>query len=237
MPKRAQYIIFWSVEKAAYLLDDSEYVTTSVLPEGERWQHWLQEHHSFAFQGRNGQMNMLKEKRRGEQDYWYAYQRHGERMVKQYAGRSTQLSMERLEDITATLTTKDETSSDSLVQPALSSTPALAPLQFEPLLMPKLQFPRMQKSLLLREHLLKRLDESLDYAVTVIAGPAGSGKTTTVAQWIAERATGLDRVDVAYITLVGGCLDPFTVACTPSRVRTAPQWHAVGPFHFSRDRE
>ena len=42
---------------------------------------------------------------------------------------------------------------------ALSGREAQA--QFGPLLMPKLQLPRMQKSLLGREHLLQELDRSL----------------------------------------------------------------------------
>ena len=83
------------------------------------------------------------------------------------------------------------------------------PIQFEPLLVSKLQFPRVQKSLLRREHLLSLLDEGLEYTATVIAGPAGSGKTTAVAQWIAEYTTRSDTTQIVYITLDQGDNDPI----------------------------
>ncbi|MEO6890335.1 MAG: LuxR C-terminal-related transcriptional regulator, partial [Ktedonobacteraceae bacterium] len=72
---------------------------------------------------------------------------------------------------------------------------------FEPLLLPKLQLPRLQKSLLLREHLLAILDTGLEHKVTLVAGPAGYGKTTLVSQWIAERGTHADFPRVASVTL------------------------------------
>ena len=84
-----------------------------------------------------------------------------------------------------------------------------ATTQFGPLLMPKVQLPRMQKSLLRREHLLQELDKSLDYRLTVISGPAGYGKTTAVAQWIVERSSRQDFPRVAYIALDEGDNDPI----------------------------
>jgi LuxR family transcriptional regulator, maltose regulon positive regulatory protein len=115
MPKSAQYVVNWSAEQGKYLLTELGNGASRLVPEEEGWQHWLQEYHSFAFHGRNGQVNLLKEKRsRGENDYWYAYQRHGRKMVKQYAGRSVQLSMERLEEIATLLAKKDEAMSSPL---------------------------------------------------------------------------------------------------------------------------
>lgn len=75
--------------------------------------------------------------------------------------------------------------------------------------MPKVQLPRIQKSLLKRERLLQKLDKSLDYRLTVISGPAGYGKTTAVTQWIAERSSGQDFRRVAYIALDEGDNDPL----------------------------
>ena len=86
---------------------------------------------------------------------------------------------------------------------------AEAQAQFEPLLMPKVQLPRMQKSLLRREHLLQELDKSLDYRLTIISGPAGYGKTTAVTQWIAERSARQDSPRVGYIALDEGDNDPI----------------------------
>ncbi len=207
MPKSAQHIISWSVEKANYLFIDAENETSQVLSEKDDLQQWLEAHRSFAFHGRNGRINLLKEKRRrGENDYWYAYQRHNDQMVKHYAGRSAQLEMERLEEIALLLTKKDEVTSN--FPPETPSSPS-GYLQFEPLLMPKLQLPRLQKSLLKREQLLNILDKSLECTFTLISGPAGYGKTTAITQWVAERATRSDSPHVAYITLDEGDNDPI----------------------------
>ncbi|HLJ33117.1 MAG TPA: AAA family ATPase, partial [Ktedonobacteraceae bacterium] len=77
-------------------------------------------------------------------------------------------------------------------------------MQFEPLLMPKLQLPRLQKSLLPREHLLNLLDETLEHRLTLISGPAGYGKTTLISQWIASRSTRTDFPHIASVTLDEG---------------------------------
>ncbi|MDQ2714432.1 MAG: LuxR C-terminal-related transcriptional regulator [Chloroflexota bacterium] len=198
MPKSAQYAIRWLPEQTNYFFSALENgVDQSLSWKAEDWLKWLEEHHAFTFHGRNGQINLLKERRRRRgEGYWYAYRRHKERMVKRYAGRSAQLSIERLEEITALLVPEDETQPPSTPIAHVSSAPT-----FEPLLLPKLQLPRLQKSLLLREHLLELLDTGLEHKVTLVAGPAGYGKTTLVSQWIAERSARTDFPRVASVTL------------------------------------
>src|SRR6266567_3531821 len=196
MPKSAQYTIRWSVEQASYLLTGLQNTIVYPLTEqGAQWRAWLEEHHAFAFHGCNGQLNLLKEKRkRGNEGYWYAYRRHEGRMIKRYIGRDEQLSIERLEEIALLLTNEDEDSG------TLSSNMP----SFEPLLMPKLQLPHMQKSLLPREHLLALLDKGLERKVMLIAGPAGYGKTTLMTQWIAARSERADFPHVASVVLDEG---------------------------------
>ncbi|HZS76457.1 MAG TPA: LuxR C-terminal-related transcriptional regulator [Ktedonobacteraceae bacterium] len=209
MPKSAQYVISWFPEQRAYLVNEQGNGAAIAVPEGESWRQWLGEHRSFAFHGRNGQINVLKEKRsRGGDDYWYAYQRHGKQMLKRYAGRSAQLSMERLEEIAALLAMGEDEATRENTQ-AERTASIINPAQFEPLLVTKLQLPRMQKSLLRREHLWQALDKGLDYRLTVISGPAGYGKTTAVAQWITERSSHPDFPRVAYIALDEGDNDPI----------------------------
>jgi LuxR family transcriptional regulator, maltose regulon positive regulatory protein len=207
MPKSAYYLVSWSLEQETYLFSERGNGVASSVLEGEGWQQWLGEHRSFSFHGRNGQINVLKEKRsRGGDGYWYAYQRQGKQMLKRYAGRGTQLSMERLEEIASLLAMEvGATKEESFTAPLAVE----APTQFEPLLMPKLQLPRIQKSLLKRERLLQELDKSLDYRLTVISGPAGYGKTTAVTQWIAERSSRRDFPRVAYVALDEGDNDPI----------------------------
>jgi hypothetical protein len=101
------------------------------VPEGEGWQQWLGEHRSFSFYGRNGQINVLKEKRsRGGDGYWYAYQRQGKQMLKRYTGRGVQLGVERLEEIASLLTAEAKKE-----EPLNTPLAVDAPTQFEPLLL------------------------------------------------------------------------------------------------------
>jgi LuxR family maltose regulon positive regulatory protein len=221
MPKSAQYTVSWRPEQAQYCLAGPEDTATRPFsPEGEDWQAWLGEHRTFAFHGRAGQINLLKEKRaRGSEGYWYAYRRRGERMVKRYAGRSAQLNLERLEEVAALLAHEEENraapqfaSEDQQArEPRERQEQTAAPPapQFEPLLMPKLQLPPLQRSLLPRQHLQDLLDKSLEYKVTLVTGPAGSGKTTLMNQWITARGARADFPPVACITLDEGDNDPI----------------------------
>ncbi|GHO57400.1 LuxR C-terminal-related transcriptional regulator [Ktedonobacter robiniae] len=192
MPRRAQYTIKWLAELNAYSFTGPAGETVPFL-QGEEWQQWLGEHTAFAFHGYNGQLNLLKERRRSGEGYWYAYQRQETGMVKRYIGRSEQLSLERLEEVAALL--GHERKGGPLLAYASTGNPVDAyassivpPPQFEPLLMPKLQLPRLQSSLLPREQLWSLLDKGLEYKLTIVAGPAGYGKTTAVSQWAADRS-------------------------------------------------
>ncbi|MDQ2886359.1 MAG: LuxR C-terminal-related transcriptional regulator [Chloroflexota bacterium] len=210
MPKSAQYKVRLPPEGSGYLLTGPENEASRSLSE-EDWLDWLEEHRAFAFHGRNGQINLLKEKReRGGEGYWYAYRRHAGRMVKRYVGRSAQVSMERLEEVSALLAYEDqaERASVPLAQTRQTSIAANS-VPFEPLLVPKLQLPRAQRSLLLREHLLEMLDKGLERKLTLIAGPAGYGKTTLVGQWLVERGAQADFPRVASFTLDEGDNDPI----------------------------
>jgi LuxR family transcriptional regulator, maltose regulon positive regulatory protein len=89
------------------------------------------------------------------------------------------------------------------------SGPAAAPrqgVQDDPLhhlLISKLQIPRLRTRLVTRSHLTQRLQQGMEQAVTLISAPAGFGKTTLLAQWIA--APGLP---VAYLSLEPEDNDP-----------------------------
>ncbi|MEO7910854.1 MAG: LuxR C-terminal-related transcriptional regulator, partial [Roseiflexaceae bacterium] len=62
--------------------------------------------------------------------------------------------------------------------PRMSSTP--------PLLTPKLQLPRLPAGLVARTRLFAQLDAGLARKLTLLAAPAGFGKTTLVASWLAK---------------------------------------------------
>lgn len=64
---------------------------------------------------------------------------------------------------------------------------AVDALQPVPLLRTKLFVPRSQQGLVARPRLLQRLDEGLSRTLTLVAAPAGFGKTTLLSAWIAAR--------------------------------------------------
>ncbi len=66
-------------------------------------------------------------------------------------------------------------------------------------LLPKLRPPRLGPEVLERPRLLARLDDGIAKPLTLVAAPAGYGKTTLLAQWIEHQ----DR-PVAWLTLDEG---------------------------------
>ena len=170
---------------------------------------------SFSFYGQQGHLTLLKETRvRGGDGYWYAYRRQGQRVVKKYAGRPADLTIARLEELARTLQAdpiQRELTQQPLPSPSLHPQPAPSSLfQQVPLLMPKLRPPRPTASLLSRERLLARLDESLSRKLTLVLAPAGFGKTTLVSVWIATRdPRDGSAPPVAWIALDEGENDPI----------------------------
>lgn len=220
MPKSTHYKVAWSAEQSQHLLVGPEGMSTLLLLEDTKdWLQWLEQHHAFAFFGQNGHLNLLKERRkRGGEGYWYAYQRDKRHIIKRYIGRNEQVTMQRLEEVAAILAADEaaRTESNATCTSSLPSSTQLQTVeafdtttQFAPLLLSKLQLPRLQKSLLPREHLLTLLDRGVERKLTLIAGPAGYGKTTLVGQWIAARSADTDAHYIGCVTLDEGDNDPL----------------------------
>src|SRR5256884_3275753 len=72
-----------------------------------------------------------------------------------------------------------------------------------PILATKLYLPRLRPNVVSRPRLLERLNEGLQRKLTLLAAPAGFGKTTLVSAWVA----GCDR-QVAWLSLDKGESDP-----------------------------
>src|SRR5581483_12472829 len=119
MPKSAAYTLIWDPEQDRYMLYEQQRRTGSLLQgEGDAWFAWLAEHVSFSFQGKAGQLNLLKEAReRGGEGYWYAYHRQGKRMHKKYVGRSADLTTDRLEAIAQALAIPIDAPSQASISP------------------------------------------------------------------------------------------------------------------------
>lgn len=252
MPKSAIHALIWSEEDNTYTVYEQGQQQFSFLSEDdETWLIWLANRSSFSFQGRHGHLNLLKETRaRGHDGYWYAYRRQGKRKIKQYAGRTPDLTITRLEDLVHTPNVRanetyaiaqlppeirpeplfDATSSDQawqeytrhevsqktqqtgasflripqqlsrerlfqqtsqlfqterVVDETLAAQRTIPSLGL--LLTSRLCPPPLRAALIFRERLLALLDAGLERKLTLLAAPAGFGKTTLVTQWLAAR--------------------------------------------------
>ncbi|HEX9133134.1 MAG TPA: hypothetical protein VF844_12645 [Ktedonobacteraceae bacterium] len=80
------------------------------------------------------------------------------------------------------------------------------------LLETKLHLPRLHASLISRERLLAQLDAALMHKLTLLAAPAGFGKTTLVRQWVADRVSSDTNCHylppLAWVSLDPGDNDP-----------------------------
>lgn len=235
MPKRAHYLLIWSVEDGRYELRERDRDTRDPLQEGDGWWFaWLAKQRSFAFQGKQGHVTLLKEARERGSDYWYAYRSQNRRTNKKYAGRTADLTVAHLEELAGAFTNEAtpqargvpvQTRASVLPQhpdrpfivaepsAALSETLQLVQPASQPhanvLLEPKLRSPRLQAALVAREHLWTKLDAGLQCKLILLCAPAGFGKTTLVGQWLNERRTHTQLPQVAWIALDSGDNDPL----------------------------
>lgn len=95
-------------------------------------------------------------------------------------------------------------------------TQGVASGQFSGLLLTKLRLPSLPPSILPRGPLLDRLDQALEYKLTLLSAPAGFGKTTLMRSWVAQHQ---DQCAISWLALDTGDNDAIrfwrylTMAC------------------------
>src|SRR5579875_2482231 len=217
MPRRASYLLCWCPESGTYdLRNGPGGESLGIDLNGPAWFDWLGGIASFSFQSRSGDTCTIRKEivQRGGA-YWYAYRRAGGRMVKRYLGRTADVSLARLEEVAAALASRaaDELASDR----AAHAVPAAEPgpkgrrgvtandaLPSPVILSTKLHVPRAPSRLLSRPRVFQRLDRGLERPLTVLAAPAGFGKTTALCAWL-PRVPG----PAAWVSLDAGDNDPI----------------------------
>ncbi len=147
---------------------------------------------------------------------------------KKYLGRTTDLTLARLEEIAAFLMAAESSPlreasahmpSDERVQdrlppwvtvdaPAVGADvtpvpPARASVHRDPLLSTKLHVPRPRAQLVQRSYLVERLQQGIAGPLTLVSAPAGFGKTTLLTQWLAQSGR-----PVAWLSLEAEDNDP-----------------------------
>ena len=183
--------------------------TTLVIPERDagpialgtpEWFAWLANATTFAFAGPSGHFTARKERQARGGGYWKAYRTTHGTLHRVYLGKAEDLTLDRLNRAAATLAAAG-------VSPARE--PAARPAAGLPsdLLATKLFAPPARTNLVARPRLFQRLQAGLRERLTLVAAPAGFGKTTLLSAW---RATAADStLRFGWVSLDSADNDPL----------------------------
>ena len=214
MAKVPRYTLAWSSAREIYeLYQTSDRDMLEVVPESPAWYSWLEQVSTFAFVGKSGHYTARKEAKQRGGRYWSAYLATSEGLTKKYLGKTSHLTLARLEQIAGILGTPSATQ----ISPSTSLSAATAgemetaqppPLAqqrtpINPLLATRLHMPRPRTDLVSRPHLVERLQQGMTCTLTLISAPAGFGKTTLLAQWLSQSA-----IPAAWLSLEAEDNDP-----------------------------
>jgi LuxR family maltose regulon positive regulatory protein len=185
-----------------YQQDEQEQV---LLVETPAWYAWLETASTFAFIGEAGTFKARKERsgnRRGGW-YWKAYRTQHGKLSSLYLGKAQSLTLSRLNAVVQALThtSNRDTRGEAILErldPSTEETQrhVLTTTPPDPLLVTKLHVPRPPEQLVRRPHLVERLQLAVEHPLTLIAAPAGFGKTTLLSSWLEHTA-----LPVAWLSL------------------------------------
>ncbi|MEO8289355.1 MAG: LuxR C-terminal-related transcriptional regulator, partial [Chloroflexota bacterium] len=145
------------------------------------WFAWLESATTFAFTCPSGRFTARKEARTRGGFYWKAYHTYRGTLHRAYLGKSSDLTLDRLINTASTLSV-----APAPIGPSTSATGARssdAPVAPTYLLTTKLNVPPARAQLVIRPRLFERLEVGLRGKLTLIAAPAGFGKTTLLSAW------------------------------------------------------
>ncbi len=142
------------------------------------WFAWLAQQDKFSFEGKNGHFTARRETRRGR-PFWYAYRRRGGKLLKQYLGKTDELTLERLEYASSLL--DGQNLFDRYASPPAGELSSNAESRIDRSFLPmtKVNNPALPPHLLSRPRLTRQISTPL----TVISAPSGFGKSTLLNDW------------------------------------------------------
>ncbi len=162
----------WIVQDGYLRVEDS-----SIQVGSESWFSWLEQSDRFSFKGDNGRFTAQQEIRR-HQTYWYAYRRSAGRLLKAYLGKTSELSLERLEQASISLSGTPRLN-EGLPQPDGRDEPAIPTNAPFPIPSGKITVPIPPHILVRRPRLTRQITAPL----TVVSAPSGFGKSTLLQDW------------------------------------------------------
>lgn len=166
-----------------YQQDGQEQYIMVGTPE---WYTWLMTATSFRFCNEHATFTARRERasnRRGGW-YWKAYRIQDGKRHRVYLGKTEDLTLDQLKTVAQTLAQNTKIPTAEHALPLTSSAAFRASNHL--LLDIKLHAPRLRTSLVHRLHLIERLQQGIQGSLVLVSAPAGFGKTTLLAQWLAE---------------------------------------------------
>ncbi|MCB9134065.1 MAG: hypothetical protein H6636_01475 [Anaerolineales bacterium] len=162
----------------AIVKDNFLFVKGACIPVGSPlWFEWLVCARKFSFKGQRGNFVAQCEKRR-DKAYWYGYRRAG-KLNKVYLGKTEELTLERLEQASLSLT------GQTLLKQFADQTPAgeefTSESRIDTSILPltKVNVPGLPRQLVSRP----RLTHQFNTPLTLIYAPSGFGKSTLLNDW------------------------------------------------------
>jgi LuxR family maltose regulon positive regulatory protein len=190
-----------------YQQDDQEHL---LLVETSAWYAWLETASTFAFTSQAGIFTARKERAGNQRGgwYWKAYRTQHGKLTSLYLGKAETITLARLQAVAhaladALVETAPDTDADAALPPAQAAAPGLRSDTLTPLLATKLHRPLPRAHLVRRPQLAARLTQGMMGPLTLVSAPAGFGKTTLLAQWLAESG-----MPVAWLSLEPGDNEP-----------------------------
>jgi LuxR family transcriptional regulator, maltose regulon positive regulatory protein len=174
------------------------------------WFAWLETASTFSFVSETGSLTARREQaghKRGGW-YWKAYRKQHGKLSSRYLGKSETLTLARLQTVAQALAatlveTAPETDADEARTSAQAAAPGMRSDALTPLLATKLHRPLPRAQLVRRPQLAERLTQGMMGPLTLVSAPAGFGKTTLLAQWLAESG-----MPAAWLSLEPGDNEP-----------------------------
>ncbi|MBN9387736.1 MAG: hypothetical protein J0I20_06790 [Chloroflexi bacterium] len=176
------------------------------------WFDWLETNSSFIFESEDKALGLsARREQRSGSWYWYAYRRKNGKLRSAYLGRSEEIDLAHLWDVALTLDKSLNGAAgggtvSAFNKPALLPPPEIVPAS--PLLVTKLFVPRPRPDLVVRPRLLNWLHQNSGRRLLLVSASAGFGKTSILAQWLADWQGALPDRKVAWLSLDERDSDP-----------------------------
>ena len=195
-------------ETLVYRQDGQEQVLTV---DTAAWFAWLETASTFSFVSEEGRFTARREQaghKRGGW-YWKAYRKQHGKLSSRYLGKSETVTLARLQTVAQALadalveTVPDTDADEAAVPSAQAAAPGMRSDALPLLLATKLHRPLPRANLVRRPQLAERLTQGVMGPLTLVSAPAGFGKTTLLAQWLAESG-----MPAAWLSLEPGDNEP-----------------------------